>query len=198
MIKNWNISAKFISNCDLKFISNFWKIVFKQCEASLNLTTVYHSSINEQTKRINQTIKTVLRCFFVKRYEKNWQNILFQMKYGLNIFENVVIIMSLFEILYDVKFRNSLTMIIRKNIFKVETNFLKNRKQIRLNSIDAIRLIQTRMIIQFDKKHRSLDMTNKIYLKMTKIDQSKYSIFKSNSLIVKKLRSFIIKKKSIF
>ena len=129
---------------------------------------------------------------------KKTDNILFQIKYVLNIFENVVIIMSFFEILYDVKFRNSLTTIIRKNAIKIETNFLKNRKQIRLNTIDAIRLIQARIIIQFDKKHRSLDMTNKIYLKMTKIDQSKYLIFKSNSLISKKLKSFIIKKKSIF
>ena len=170
MIKNWNIFAKFINDRDSKFISNFWKIVFKQCEASLNLTTVYHSSIDEQTKRINQTIKIILRCLLVKRYEKNWQNILFQMKYALNIFENVVIIISFFEILYDVKFRNSLTAIIRKNVFKIETNFLKNRKQIRLNTIDAIKLAQTRMIIQFDKKHKSFDMTNKVYLKMTKID----------------------------
>ena len=134
----------------------------------------------------------------MKRYEKNWQSILFQIKYVLNIFENVVIIMSFFEILYDVKFRNSLTTIIRKNAFKVGTNFLKNRKQIWLNTIDAIRLTQTRMIIQFDKKHKSLDMTNRIYLKMTKIDQSKYSIFKSNSFIAKKLKSFIIKKKINF
>ena len=131
----------------------------------------------------------------MKRYEENRQNILFQIKYVLNIFENVVIIMSFFEILYDVKSRNSLTAIIRKNVFKVKTNFLKNRKQIRLNTIDAIRLIQTRMIIQFDKKHKSLDMTNRIYLKMTKIDQSEYPIFKSNSLIAKKLKSFIIKKR---
>ena len=116
----------------------------------------------------------------------------------MNIFENVVIIMSFFEILYDVKFQNSLTAIIRKNVFKVKTNFLKNRKQIRLNTIDAIKLIQARMTIQFDKKYRSFDMTNKIYLKMTKIDQSKYSIFELNSLIAKKLKSFIIKKKINF
>ena len=106
--------------------------------------------------------------------------------------------MSFFEILYDVKSRNSLTAIIRKNVFKIETNFLKNRKQIRLNTINAIRLIQVRIIIQFNKKHKSFDMTNKVYLKMTKIDQSKYSIFKSSSLISKKLKSFIIKKKVNF
>ena len=198
VIKNWDISAKLINDRDSKFISNFWKIVFKQCEVSLNLTTVYHLSIDEQTERTNHTIKTILRCFFVDRYEKNWQNILFQMKYVLNIFENVVIKISFFEILYDVKLRNSLTAIIRKNIFKVETNFFEKQKQIRLNTIDAVRLIQTRMIIQFDKKHKSFDMTNKIYLKMTKIKQSNYSIFKSSSLIAKKLKSFVIKKRVNF
>ena len=120
------------------------------------------------------------------------------MKYALNIFENVVIIILFFEILYNVKSRNSLTTIIRKNVFKIKTNFLKNWKQIWLNTINAIRLIQTRMIIQFDKKHKSFDMTNKVHLKMTKIDQSKYSIFKSNSFIANKLKSFIIKKNQFF
>ena len=51
------------------------------------------------------------------------------------------------------------------------------------------------MIIQFDKKHKSFDMTNKIYLKMIKIKQSDYSIFKSSSFIAKKLKSFVIKRK---
>ena len=77
VIKNWNIFAKFINDRDSKFISDFWKIVFKQCKVSLNLTTVYYLSIDEQTKRTNKTMKTILRYFFVNRYEKNWQNILF-------------------------------------------------------------------------------------------------------------------------
>ena len=120
------------------------------------------------------------------------------MKYALNIFENVVIKILFFEILYNVKFRNSLTAIIRKNIFKIETNFFEKRKQIWLSTIDAVKLIQTRMTIQFDKKHKSLDMTNKIYLKMTKIKQSNYLIFKSSSLIAKKLKLFVIKKNQFF
>ena len=77
VIKNWNISAKLINDRDSKFISDFWKIVFKQCEISLNSTIVYHLLIDEQTERTNQTMKTILRCLFVDRYEKNWQNILF-------------------------------------------------------------------------------------------------------------------------
>ena len=92
------------------------------------------------------------------------------MKYALNIFENVVINKLFFEILYDVKFKNLLTAIIRKNVFKIKIDFLKNRKQIKLNIIDAVKLAQTRMIIQFDKKHKSFDMTKKMYLKITKID----------------------------
>ena len=155
-------------------------------------------SANGQVKRINQTIEIVLRCFFVKRYEENWQNILFQIKYVLNVFKNVVTNISFFEFLYDIKSRNSLAAIIRKDVFKIEKKNFENRKYIKLNIIDAMKFAQARMIIQFDKKHKSLDMTTKIYLKITEIDQSDYSISKFSSLIAKKLKSFAIKKKSIF
>lgn len=186
MIKDWDIFIKLINDRNSKFILDFWNIVFKQCETFLNLTTVYHSSIDKQAKRTNQTIKIALRCFFVKRYEKNWQNILFHVKYVLNILKNVFMNISFFEILYDVKSRDSFAAIICKNVFNVKTNFLKKRKQIKLNIIDSIQFAQIWMIILFDKKHKSFDITNKSIWKWRQ----------SNNQIIRFLKQILLSRKN--
>ena len=77
-------------------------------------------------------------------------------------------------------------------------NFLKNKKQIKMNAIDAFKMTQIKMIIQFDKSHKLFDLINKIYIKMIKTNHVKYNISKSTFLTVKKIKSFIIKCKISF
>ena len=48
------------------------------------------------------------------------------------------------------------------------------------------------MIIQYDVKHKSLNLLKLIYLKMRKIDSSDYHLLKSFSLLIKKINSFKI------
>ena len=198
MIKNWSTSTKLISDRNFKFIFDFWTTIFQQCEATLGLTATYHSSTDDQAERSNQTIETTLRCLLMKKYEENWKNLLFQIKYALNTFENVSIKQSFFEMLYDIKSRNPLAAIVRKKSFEKKVNFLKNKKQIKMNAIDVFKMTQIKMIIQFDKSHKSFDLINKIYIKMTKTDHVEYSIPKSTFLTTKKIESFIIKRKVSF
>ena len=56
-------------------------------------------------------------------------------------------------------------------------------------------MAQIKMSVQFDKKHRSLELIEQVYLKKIKTERPKYHFFKSSSLSVKKLRFFQIKKK---
>ena len=96
--------------------------------------------------------------------------------------------------LYDVKLKISLLRIIRKNqnLFSNEMNFLKIRKQIRLNVIDSIKITQVKMSILYDVKHCSSSLTDKIYIKVAKQNHFDYHISEFNSLTVKKLNSFRI------
>ena len=56
-------------------------------------------------------------------------------------------------------------------------------------------MAQAKMSILYDKKHRPPDLTDKVYLKMVKTEQSNYHIPESSSLITKKLKPFFVKKK---
>ena len=197
VFKNWETSARLINDRNSKFNFDFWKTVFNQCDTKLEMITAYHFSTNEQAERFNQTIKTILKCLFVDKYEENWKNILSQIEYSINCFENHSTEISSFEILYKVKSKDFLLRIIRRdqNLFSQTMNFLKKRKQIRSNVIDAIKMTQIKMSILWNVKHCSPNLVDKIYIKIAKQSHFDYHISEFSSLTVKKLNSFRIFRK---
>ena len=100
-----------------------------------------------------------------------------------------------FEVLYGIKFRNSLLIIIKTDEFQKEIDFMKKKRQIRFDVIDAVKLTQIKMSILFDKKHRSFHLKEKIYFKLIKIKRIDYHVSNQFFLTIKKLRSFSIKRK---
>ena len=195
VFKNWGIPIKLINNRDRKFVSKFWKTIFGQCETFLKMTTAYHSFADGQAERTNQTVKTTLRCLLVSEYEEKWKEALSHVKYALNTFENRSTGTSPFEALYDVKPRDALMKIVRKELSNTKMDFLKTKRQIRNDVTNAVHLAQTRMTIFWNEKHRSLELHDKVFLKMAKQKAIDYHLSKSSSLIVKKIDPFSIKKK---
>ena len=123
------------------------------------------------------------------------KKILFHVEYSLTVFQNASIEMSSFEILYDIKLRDSLLIIIKTNEFQKKIDFIKKKRQIRFDVIDVVKLAQVKMSILFDKKHRSFHLKEKIYFKLIKIKRIDYHVSNQFFLTVKKLESFVIKRK---
>ena len=67
--------------------------------------------------------------------------------------------------LYEVKFKNFLIAIICKKLLNKKINFLKTKQQIKLNTIDAIKFAQAKIIIHFDKSHKPSNLKNKMISK---------------------------------
>ncbi len=65
----WNIYqlhdllSSIVSNRDSQFISTMWKSLCKRLRITASLFTVYHSKINDQTKRVNQDVECKLRIY---------------------------------------------------------------------------------------------------------------------------------------
>lgn len=64
------------------------------------------------------------------------------MKYAFNIAENRSSKISSFEIFYEVKPRDQLIKIFREKLFDKKMKFLKTKKQIRNDVINAIHMTQ--------------------------------------------------------
>ena len=197
VFKDWGIPARLISDRDPKFNSDFWRAVFSQCGTKLGMTTAYHPSADGQAERSNQTVETALRCLLIGKYEQNWEDILPQVEYSINNFENRSTGTSPFEMLYGVKPKDPLLRIIRKDqdLSPQGVNFLEERRQIRLDATDAIKMAQAKMSILWDSKHRPPNLIGKVYIKVAKQGQLGYHIPGSSSLTAKKLGPFKIRRK---
>ena len=74
-------------------------------------------------------------------------------------------------------------------------NFLKFKKTTRNEIFNVIKFVQIKMIIRYDNKHKILNLVEKMYLKLTKIEKIRYYISKSFSLFIKKIDFYKILKK---
>jgi hypothetical protein len=178
-----------------KFTSEFWRELFNKYDVKLNFITTYHFSANDQTKKFNQIVKIAFRCLMIKQYEKFWDNLFANVKLFLNTSTNAFSEISSFEMLYDVKFKISLLKFITAESNVEIKNLLKQKNRIRQNIMNSLKLIQTRMTMIFDVKHRFFRFERKIFLKMTKSEKSEYHVLNQSSLFLKKLKSFKIIRK---
>ena len=124
-IANWNFSENIISNRNSKFLSKFWTNMFKRLKTTLLIFTVYHSQIDKQFEKTNQTFEIILKFFITKHSETNWITTLFLIQTNMNNVFNATINLTSNQIIYDFKIRNKLTAVLKN--FEQFT-FILNKK----------------------------------------------------------------------
>lgn len=60
LINNCELLREFITNKDKLFISKFWETLTAELEVKHKLLTAYYLQTDEQSERMNQTVKTYL------------------------------------------------------------------------------------------------------------------------------------------
>ena len=192
----WKLSTRIITNRNSRFVNDFWTFFFQKFDVKLELTIAYHVATNEQNEKTNQIVKTTIRCLFINKYEKNWFNLIAKVKYALNTTKNVFINIISFELLYEMKSREMLSSFIKTIKYDENVNiFIEIKNQFRNEVYDAIKLTQTKMTMFFDKKHKNFEFIDSTYIKLIKIETSKYHMSHIFSFSTKKIHFFRILKK---
>lgn len=87
-----------ISNRDRVFTSQLWPELFCLADVSLKMSTTYHPQTDGQTERVNQCMKTFLRCF-ANACPTKWLDYIYLAEYSYNTW-NSSLGFSPFYVLY--------------------------------------------------------------------------------------------------
>ncbi len=85
----WNVYrlhdllSSIVSNRDFQFISTMWQSLCKRLKIKVNLSTVYHSEIDDQSKRANQDVERGLRIY-CNYMQNDWAKWLSMMEFSDN------------------------------------------------------------------------------------------------------------------
>jgi transposase InsO family protein len=83
LINNHELSKEFITDRDKLFTSKFWETLTAELRINHKMSTTYHSQTNEQSKQMNQTVKTYLR-HYVNKNQDNWVQLLSTAQFAYN------------------------------------------------------------------------------------------------------------------
>ena len=149
-LTNWDFFKIIISNKNRKFLSDLWSTLFSQLNVKLLYSTVYHSQIDDASKRTNQIIEIALR-YHIQIFNdcKDWSTIVEIMQRTINndIFSTNK---SFNEICYEFTSINS------SNLLKTCNATMKSSSSTKLEIIDSIAMTQISSKKLYDQKHQSL------------------------------------------
>jgi transposase InsO family protein len=83
ILRHFGLPRKLISDRDPRFMSEFWRTLFRVVCAKLNISTSYHPQTDGQTERVNQTWEQVTRCF-VHPLHDDWVQHLTNVEFAIN------------------------------------------------------------------------------------------------------------------
>ncbi len=161
----WNIYwlhdllSSIVSNRDSQFILTMWKSLCKRLRITANLFTVYHSKINNQTKRVNQDVECKLRIY-CNYMQNDWVKWISMMKFSDNF--NIFLIISMISFYFNKEFHSRMSFDSNTTDYKTTCERLEAKKadniviwMKKLLSFDHQQLKKTKLIIEVQiNKHR--------------------------------------------
>lgn len=98
-----------VSDRDTRFISHFWRSLWKLLKTSLNMSSAYHPQSDGQTEVTNRSLGNMLRCL-VGDNLRSWDSLLCQAEFAHNHANNRSLGFCPFKVVYGVIPRGPLAL----------------------------------------------------------------------------------------
>ena len=175
-IVDWEYFMIIISDRDRKFLSDFWKSIFRALDIQLLYFTTYHSQTDDSSERTNQTVKMTLKHYMLSMKDSiKWSEILSRFQSVLNNSRFAFTSKSSNEVLYEFKSKQSLNLVASI----LELDISKTRMKI-ANVIVWIKLNRKH---SYDKNHKSMFLQKEFYAYLRM--HHEYFISLSKNMIIK-------------
>ncbi len=144
----WNVYrlhdllSSIVSNRDFQFISIMWQSLCKRLKIKVNLSTVYHSEINDQLKRANQDVERRLQIY-CNYMQNDWAKWLSMMKFSDNF--NTFLTISMTSFYFNKDFHS------RMSFDSDTTDYKMTHQRIEARKIDDIVIWMSELLI-FDRQ----------------------------------------------
>lgn len=151
----YGIPRNIISDRDVKFISAFWRELFKLLDCKLLMSTAFSPQTDGQSERTNQTMEVMLRTLLSNKDFTDWKQLLPLVEFSINSMKSESSLHAPFELLYGSIPRSLPDMIIsdRPEI----SNIPELRTLIRKEAIDHLGHARALMALHYDKgRHETL------------------------------------------
>lgn len=93
------IPRSLTSDRDVKFVSHFWRDLWKKLHTDIKLSSAYHPQTDGQTEVVNRTLGNMLRCL-VQDNPKRWEEQLGHAEFAYNSTPNRSTGYSPFQVVY--------------------------------------------------------------------------------------------------
>jgi len=143
----WNVyrlhelSSSIVSNRDFQFVSIMWQSLCKRLKIKINLSTIYHSETDEQSKRVNQNVERELRIY-CNYMQNDWVKWLSMIEFSDNY--NIFSVIAMSSFYFNKNFHS------RMSFDSDTTDYEITRQRIETRKIDDI-VIWMKKLLTFDR-----------------------------------------------
>ena len=151
---DWNVSRVIISNKNRKFMSEFWREIFKRLNTKILINIAYHPQIDDQSKRTNQTVKIALHYWIISNFNVDFILDLLYIQANINNFMSTTIGHTSNELCYDFRLKDNLNLFADLS----DKKYIKLRLRYREEAKEVIAWINMIIKISYDRKHTWIDL----------------------------------------
>jgi hypothetical protein len=161
---DWGFPFGIISDRDPKFLSAFWSELFRLAGTKLLTSTAYHPQTDGQSERTNQSVEIALR-YYVSHRQDDWADSIDEIQASMNTAVSATTKKSPFQLLYGFNPRHLLEAVAGS---RTQNDWVTMREIYRKEATTAIKIAQSAMAAQMDKKHTPLVLAvgDKAYLRL--------------------------------
>ncbi|GKA98624.1 putative reverse transcriptase domain-containing protein [Tanacetum coccineum] len=154
-----DVPSSIVSDQDTRFLSHFWRSLWKMVNTQLNFSSAYHPQTYGQTKVINRSLGNLLRCF-VGDHVKAWYQKLYQAEFAHNHAVNRTIGFSLFQVVYSAQPHGPLDLMslpVFGSVLKKVQDFIEGLREVHKAVRDNLVRANSKYKQDADQKRRQVD-----------------------------------------